>query len=54
MPSRPLYLALGVVISPLQAFIATKCGDDYLRTLLIQGATSAVITAGKRSDRISP
>ncbi len=31
----------------------TKRGDDYLRTLLIQGAKSAVMTAIKRSDRIS-
>jgi transposase len=31
----------------------TKRGDDYLRTLLIQGARSAVMSAGKRSDRIS-
>jgi transposase len=31
----------------------TKRGDDYLRTLLIQGAKSAVTTAGKRSDGIS-
>ena len=31
----------------------TKRGDDYLRTLLIQGAKSAVMTAGRRSDRIS-
>jgi transposase len=31
----------------------TKRGDDYLRTLLIQGAKSAVMTAGKRSDLIS-
>jgi len=31
----------------------TKRGDDYLRTLLIQGAKSAVMSAGKRSDRIS-
>ncbi len=31
----------------------TKRGDDYLRTLLIQGAKSAVMTAAKRSDRIS-
>ena len=31
----------------------TKRGDDYLRTLLIQGAKSAVMTAHKRSDRIS-
>jgi transposase len=31
----------------------TKRGDDYLRTLLIQGAKSAVMAAGKRSDRIS-
>ena len=31
----------------------TKRGDDYLRTLLIQGAKSAVMTATKRSDRIS-
>jgi transposase len=31
----------------------TKRGDTYLRTLLIQGAKSAVMSAGKRSDRIS-
>jgi transposase len=31
----------------------TKRGDDYLRTLLIQGAKSAVMSAGKRQDRIS-
>jgi len=31
----------------------TKRGDDYLRTLLIQAAKSAVMTAHKRSDRIS-
>jgi len=31
----------------------TKRGDDYLRTLLIQGAKSAVMTADKRQDRIS-
>jgi transposase len=31
----------------------TKRGDTYLRTLLIQGAKSAVMTAGKRDDRIS-
>jgi len=31
----------------------TKRGDDYLRTLLIQGAKRAVMTASKRSDRIS-
>jgi transposase len=31
----------------------TKRGDDYVRTLLIQGARSAVMTAHKRSDRIS-
>ena len=31
----------------------TKRGDDYLRTLLIQGAKSAVMTAHKRTDRIS-
>lgn len=31
----------------------TKRGDDYLRTLLIQGAKSAVFTAHKRSDPIS-
>ena len=31
----------------------TKRGDDYLRTLLIQGAKSAVMSAGKRCDRIS-
>ena len=31
----------------------TKRGDDYLRTLLIQGAKSAVMTAAKRNDRIS-
>jgi transposase len=31
----------------------TKRGDTYLRTLLIQGAKSAVMTAHLRSDRIS-
>jgi transposase len=31
----------------------TKRGDEYLRTLLIQGAKSAVMNSGKRSDRIS-
>ena len=31
----------------------TKRGDTYLRTLLIQGAKSAVMTAHKRSDKIS-
>jgi len=31
----------------------TKRGDDYLRTLLIQGAKSAVMTAHRRDDRIS-
>jgi transposase len=31
----------------------TKTGDNYLRTLLIQAAKSAVMTAHKRSDRIS-
>jgi transposase len=31
----------------------TKRGDDYLRTLLIQGAKSAVMTAHRRRDRIS-
>lgn len=31
----------------------TKRGDVYLRTLLIQAAKSAVMTAKKRSDRIS-
>ena len=31
----------------------TKRGDDYLRTLLIQGAKSAVMTAPRRKDRIS-
>jgi transposase len=31
----------------------TKRGDDYLRTLLIQGAKSAVMTAHKRKDRVS-
>ncbi len=31
----------------------TKRGDDYLRTLLIQGAKSAVMTAHKRRDWIS-
>lgn len=31
----------------------TKRGDDYLQTLLIQGARSAVMTAHKRTDRIS-
>ena len=31
----------------------TKRGDTYLRTLLIQGAKSAVMTAHQRQDRIS-
>jgi transposase len=31
----------------------TKRGDDYLRTLMIQGAKAAVITASKRDDPIS-
>jgi transposase len=31
----------------------TKRGDDYLRTLRIQGAKSAVMTAARRQDRIS-
>ena len=31
----------------------TKRGDSYLRTLLIQAAKSAVMTAHKRSDPIS-
>jgi transposase len=31
----------------------TKRGDNYLRTMLIQGAKSAVRTAHKRKDRIS-
>ncbi len=31
----------------------TKRGDEYLRTLLIQGAKSAVMTAAKRDDRLS-
>jgi hypothetical protein len=31
----------------------TKRGDDYLRTLLIQGAKSAVMTGSKRTDRLS-
>ena len=31
----------------------TKRGDDYLRTLLIQGAKIAVMSAGKRDDPIS-
>jgi len=31
----------------------TKRGDDYLRTLLIQGAKSALLAAPKRGDRIS-
>jgi len=31
----------------------TKRGDEYLRTLLIQGAKSAVLTAHKRADRLS-
>ena len=31
----------------------TKRGDTYLRTLLIQGAKSAVMTAHRRSDPIS-
>jgi hypothetical protein len=31
----------------------TKRGDDYLRTLLIQGAKSAVMSAHKRDDATS-
>ena len=31
----------------------TKRGDDYLRTLLIQGAKAAVLSAHKRKDPIS-
>jgi transposase len=31
----------------------TKRGDDYLRTLLIQGARSAVAAAAKKSNPIS-
>lgn len=31
----------------------TKRGDDYLRTLLIQGAKSVLFSAAKRDDRIS-
>jgi transposase len=31
----------------------TKRGDDYLRTLLIQGAKSAVMSAAKRDDPTS-
>ena len=31
----------------------TKRGDDYLRTLLIQGAKSAVISAAKHDDPTS-
>ena len=31
----------------------TKRGDDYLRTLMIQGAKSAVMSAGKRNDPTS-
>lgn len=31
----------------------TKRGDDYLRTMLIQGAKCAVFTASRRTDRIS-
>jgi transposase len=31
----------------------TKRGDDYLRTLLIQGAKSALMSAGKRTDPTS-
>jgi transposase len=31
----------------------TKRGDTYLRTLLIQGAKSAVLTAHRREDKIS-
>jgi transposase len=31
----------------------TKRGNEYLRTLLIQGAKSAVMTSQRRSDRIS-
>ena len=33
--------------------LITKRGDNYLRSLLIQGAKSAVLSAHKRSDPIS-
>ena len=32
----------------------TKRGDDYLRTLLIQGAKAAVMSVDKRDDPTSP
>ncbi|RQS14615.1 IS110 family transposase [Burkholderia sp. Bp9002] len=31
----------------------TRQGNDYLRTLLVQGARSAVVTAARRHDRVS-
>jgi hypothetical protein len=31
----------------------TKQGSDYLRTLLFQGARSAILTAHRRDDRLS-
>lgn len=31
----------------------TRQGNDYLRTLLVQGARSAVVTAARRNDRVS-
>jgi transposase len=31
----------------------TKQGNEYLRTLLFQGARSAVMTAGRRHDQLS-
>ncbi|WP_225381781.1 transposase, partial [Escherichia coli] len=31
----------------------TKAGDSYLRTLLVQGARSVLIGAGKRTDSFS-
>ena len=36
-----------------KAVLGTKCGDEYLRTLLIQGAKSAVFTAHRRNDRLA-
>ena len=40
-------------IAPTRLEGITKRGDTYLRTLLIQGAKSAVMTSHQRTDKIS-
>ncbi len=54
--SSTLYVGLDVHIpAAARASLGriTKRGDDHLRTLLIQGAKTAVTSAGKRDDPIS-